>query len=91
MKSIILWAVAILAFINIDAYAKTFEEEDFSVSYVNNKVDMAPVVLFKIRPENESDIAFKLAISSSLLELKEQTLIDSNLVSRVALLVSFRF
>ncbi|MCW8895769.1 MAG: hypothetical protein OQK48_05135 [Sulfurimonas sp.] len=91
MKSIILWAVTILVFLNIDAFAKTLAEDAFSVSYINDKVDLAPVVLLKIRPETASDIAFKLAISSSLLELKEKTLIDSNLVSRIALLVSYRF
>ena len=91
MKSIILWAALILVFLNLDAFAKTLEEDAFSVSHLNAKVDMAPVVLLKIRPENESDIAFKLAISSSLLELKEKTLIGSKLVSRFAFLVSYRF
>ena len=91
MKSIIFWAVGILVFLNLDTYAKTLEEDAFSESHLNAKVDMAPVVLLKIRPENESDIAFKVAISSSFLELKEKTLINSNLVSRVAFLVSYRF
>ena len=91
MKSIIFWTVGILAFLNLDAFAKSLDENAFSVSYVNDKVDMAPIVLLDVKPMNLSDIAFKVAVSSSMLELEEQTQTNNNLISRVVISLCCRF
>lgn len=91
MKSMIFWALGILMFFNLDAFAKPFEEDAFSISYVNNRVDMAPVVLLDVQPMNLSDMAFKIAISSSMLELEEQTQTNNSLISRVVVSLCCRF
>ena len=90
MKSMIFWSMAILMYFNIDAFSKTLDERDFSASNINERVDLSPVVLFDIKPR-DLDFAFKVAVSSSLLELKEKTQIDNSLISRVAVLMSYRF
>ena len=75
----------------LDARANSLDEDAFSVSYVNHKVDMAPIVILDVKPVDLLDIAFKVAISSSMLELKEQTQTNNNLISRVAIWVCYRF
>ena len=91
MKNIIFWAVGILLFINLDAHASSLEKDAFSVSYVNERVDMAPIVLLDVKPITLSDIAFKVAVSSSMLEFEEKTQINNNLISRVVVSLCCRF
>ncbi len=91
MKSIIFWAAGILLFLNLDTHARALEKDAFSVSYVNDRVDMAPIVLLDVKPLNLSDVAFKVAVSSSMLEFEEKTQINNNLISRVVVSLCCRF
>jgi len=91
MKTIIFAIMAIFVLSTLDARAKTLKEDAFSVSYVNGQVDMAPVVLLDIKPITLPDVAFKVAVSSSMLEFEEKTQTNNNLISRVVFSLCCKF
>ncbi len=94
MKTVIFLIMTFLMSSALAASTKSPTEE-LSVSYTNvmsnDKVDEFPAILLDVKPKGFVDFEFQVAISSGLLELKNESQKDNHFINKVLVYLNYRF